>query len=203
MITQQKKVKKDKVFISYSHEDREIAERLIAHLREIDAKGLLEFWSDREIVLGDNLSEKIANNLEESKLIVILVSPDYTNSQFCNLELLKTKLINTQVKTLLLLIKPIDLSKDVWLQQHKFYNSVALANLPVREQEEYIIDFAKEIKKNVSASKKDSSNQILSSSIGGPVIGTILFPGIGTVLGGVTGAAAGAAVAKKYAGNDG
>src|SRR5262245_44246631 len=66
-----------KVFISYSPKDEAIATELVASLEDA---GLDAWFKKREILLGDNWAEKIAQGLRESTAMVVLLSADALES---------------------------------------------------------------------------------------------------------------------------
>jgi hypothetical protein len=72
-----------KAFISYSHSDEKIKEKLIVHLAALKREGKIEAWQDQEILVGDNLAQKISTALTSAKLFLAILSPDYLNSNYC------------------------------------------------------------------------------------------------------------------------
>ena len=70
-------------FISYSHRDAAALERLHVHLAVLRREGLIREWFDRDILAGDDLDGKIAMKLESSSLFLLLVTPDFLNSDYC------------------------------------------------------------------------------------------------------------------------
>jgi hypothetical protein len=75
-------VPKDDVFISYSHKDKRWCEELHTHLKPYVRKGAVRIWSDRQISPGSQWFDEIETELEDSKLAILLVSPDFLNSDF-------------------------------------------------------------------------------------------------------------------------
>jgi hypothetical protein len=66
------------VFISYSHADQGLVKKLTKSLLQAG----LEVWdAEREILPGDNWAKKIAEGLEESEAMVVLLTPDAVRSQ--------------------------------------------------------------------------------------------------------------------------
>jgi hypothetical protein len=71
------------VFFSYSHHDEHMRDELEKHLAVLKRQGLVETWHDRRILAGNGLKEEIDQNLIESNLILLLVSPDLLASDYC------------------------------------------------------------------------------------------------------------------------
>ena len=69
-----------KIFLSYSHSDRQWAERLLIHLRAF-ADGV-EVWSDSQIAIGADWSDAITKAIASADFAIILVSADYLASDF-------------------------------------------------------------------------------------------------------------------------
>lgn len=80
-----------KCFISYSHRDQALLERLHTHLAMLKRQGL-DAWYDREILAGGALDQEIARELDSCDLFLALVTPDFLNSQYCYEREMKTAL---------------------------------------------------------------------------------------------------------------
>jgi hypothetical protein len=72
-----------KAFISYSHKDNHLLERLHAHLSTLVRAGLLSSWTDEMIPAGGHLDSTISRELNTSQLFIALLSPDYLASNYC------------------------------------------------------------------------------------------------------------------------
>lgn len=70
-------------FISYSHVDEKHLDRLHKHMAMLKRDGLIETWSDHQILAGSRLGQQIDGSLERSQLFIALVSPDYLGSNYC------------------------------------------------------------------------------------------------------------------------
>lgn len=73
-----------KVFISYSHNDREFVERLAKNLAE---KQVLVWWDEWEIKVGDSLVQKIQQGISSSSYLAVVLSPNSINSPWVQEEL--------------------------------------------------------------------------------------------------------------------
>jgi hypothetical protein len=71
-----------RVFVSYSHIDREWMDRLQMHLAVLERRGLVDVWSDRRIEVGAGWEEEIEAALTGARVAVLLVSPAYLASSF-------------------------------------------------------------------------------------------------------------------------
>lgn len=72
-----------KVFISYSHTDETYRKELENHLSVLKRNGYIDTWTDREIIVGENWGTQIAKEIEEAKIILLLVSSDFLASNYC------------------------------------------------------------------------------------------------------------------------
>jgi TIR domain len=71
-----------KVFISYSHADKEWLERLRRHLKPLERDGRLDCWCDSHIRPGDDWKQEIQNALDTAQVAVLLISADFFASDF-------------------------------------------------------------------------------------------------------------------------
>jgi len=71
-----------KVFVSYSHRDREAFEELWGFLAPLHREGLLEAWSDERIETGFRWRTEIDAALESATAAVLLVTQRFVASDF-------------------------------------------------------------------------------------------------------------------------
>ena len=71
-----------KVFISYSHADKEWLDRLKRHLKPLVREGNLDCWDDTHIRPGDDWQQEIQNALDTAQVAVLLISADFFASDF-------------------------------------------------------------------------------------------------------------------------
>jgi O-acetyl-ADP-ribose deacetylase (regulator of RNase III) len=71
------------VFTSYAHEDQNLLEQLKKHLSPLKRLGVIQEWYDREIKAGTEWRGQIDENLDAAHLILLLISPDFMDSNYC------------------------------------------------------------------------------------------------------------------------
>ena len=71
------------VFISYSHQDEGLRNELEKHLSVLRRQGVIDIWTDHRIGPGEEISGEIDRHLESADIILLLVSSDFLNSNYC------------------------------------------------------------------------------------------------------------------------
>ena len=71
------------LFFSYSHADENYRNQLETHLSALKRQGLIATWHDRRITAGSHVGETIDANLNAAEVILLLISPDFINSDYC------------------------------------------------------------------------------------------------------------------------
>lgn len=71
-----------RAFVSYSHKDGKFLEELQKHLNLLQQERILESWSDRMLLAGQDWDGVINENLQAANLILLLVSADFLNSRY-------------------------------------------------------------------------------------------------------------------------
>src|SRR5947209_3129916 len=71
------------IFFCYAHEDEALLKKLKAHLRPLQRQGLIDVWYDRDISAGEEWEEEISKHLNSAQIILLMVSPDFMNSEYC------------------------------------------------------------------------------------------------------------------------
>jgi hypothetical protein len=72
-----------KVFVSYAHKDSEACADLIAQLSPLRREKIIEVWSDHQILPGTNWRNVISQELEEADIILLAVTANFIDSDFC------------------------------------------------------------------------------------------------------------------------
>ena len=71
------------IFFCYAHEDEALLNKLKSHLRPLQRQGLIDVWHDRNISAGTEWEQEITKHLNEAKIILLLVSSDFMDSDYC------------------------------------------------------------------------------------------------------------------------
>lgn len=72
-----------KLFFSYSHRDEDLRDELETHLSALKRQGVIDAWHDRRIPAGKEFVSEISHHLEDSQIILLLVSPYFIASDYC------------------------------------------------------------------------------------------------------------------------
>ena len=72
-----------KLFFCYAHEDEPLLNKLKSHLSPLRRQGLIELWHDRDISAGTEWEEEIKDQLNTAQIILLLISPDFMDSDYC------------------------------------------------------------------------------------------------------------------------
>jgi hypothetical protein len=71
------------IFYSYSHKDEELRKQLEEHLALLKRQGVISGWHDRQIVAGTEWEDRIGEQLESARIILLLVSSSFLASDYC------------------------------------------------------------------------------------------------------------------------
>ncbi len=135
-----------KVFISYSHKDKEWLVKLKPHLEFLEKKGLLDRWDDTKIKAGMKWRDEIDKALAATKVAVLLVSADFLNSDFIQNKELPDILTAEGVTVLPVILRPClyeysEIKEFQWVSGP----SKPLSGMSETAQEEVFVSLAKAI----------------------------------------------------------
>src|SRR6266702_2583965 len=71
------------IFCCYAREDESLLHELRKHLKLLQYQGLITIWSDMDTSPGENWEEKSSERLNTASFILLLVSPDFLQSDYC------------------------------------------------------------------------------------------------------------------------
>lgn len=144
----------NRLFISYSHKDREVLDRLLVHLRPLEREELIDAWNDRKIEAGSNWKREVKNALEHSRAAILLVSADFLASDFIVDNELPPLLENAERKgtaIIPVIVKPCRYTRDQSLRHLQAINDPdrPLMGLSSIEQERLLDDIAATVEKRM------------------------------------------------------
>lgn len=107
-------------------------DRLRKHMSLLSRGGHIETWYDRQISGGEVFEDKIKNQLEECKIFLALISPDYLASKYCydiEFEYAMSRASQSSIRIVPIILEPCD-----WLSS-PFSQFMALPKdgLPISE----------------------------------------------------------------------
>ena len=74
--------KKQSIFISYSHSDKEYLDRLLVHMSPLKKQGILDLWVDTHLRAGDKWKNEIEKALDRATAAILIISADFLASDF-------------------------------------------------------------------------------------------------------------------------
>lgn len=79
-----------RVFLSYCHADEDFKNKLNKHLAPLKRCNKVKEWDDRQLIVGTLFEDTIKKHLQEDEIIILLISSDFINSDYCyNVEMEK------------------------------------------------------------------------------------------------------------------
>ncbi len=75
------------VFTSYAREDDPLRRELDKHLSQLEKKNLIKVWHHHDISAGTEWESEINKQLDMADIILLLISPDFMVSEYCNVEM--------------------------------------------------------------------------------------------------------------------
>jgi hypothetical protein len=105
-----------KLFVSYSHQDKDRCAELGKYLAQLQDAGLIEPWTDGQILAGDNWDDEILSNLRQADIVLLLISIDFLRSKYIkSKELVVAKERHVRGETV---IVSVVLRKCQWQRDH-------------------------------------------------------------------------------------
>ena len=80
------------IFLCYARKDERLLKELESHLGALQRQNYFDFWHDREIMPGKERALEIDKHLSTAKIILLLVSHHFMNSDYCYLDQMKPAL---------------------------------------------------------------------------------------------------------------
>jgi hypothetical protein len=145
-------VKRDQVFVSYSHRDIKWLKRLQIHLRPLERDNQVRRWDDMMLDAGDDWRAKIREAVALAKVAVLLVSADFIASEFVHTNELPPLLAAAESEGALILpvsVSPSRFEQIKNLSQFQAVNppSKPLINMTRTQQEQLFVDVTTQIER--------------------------------------------------------
>src|SRR6266480_4616968 len=100
-----------KVFISYSHQDQTLRQKLDNHLSNLKRQNIITSWYDGEITAGTEWRSQIMQHLNNAQIILLLISDDFMASDFCysiEMEQAIARHDANQARVIPIILRPVD-----------------------------------------------------------------------------------------------
>lgn len=143
--------RRDQVFISYCHKNKEWLERLQTMIKPLIRKQGLTVWDDTKINAGSTWRDEIAQGLAAAKVALLLVSPEFLASDFIaekELPPLLNAAKNDGLTVLWVYLSPC-LYQDSEIEPYQAAHDISrpLDSLSVSEQNVHLVRICQEVKK--------------------------------------------------------
>jgi hypothetical protein len=71
------------IFFSYAHEDEGLCKELEKLLSLLKRLGVINTWCDCDMRAGSERESEIYRHLNTARIILLLVSPDFVDTDYC------------------------------------------------------------------------------------------------------------------------
>ncbi len=141
-----------RIFVSYAHEDAEVARDIEKALALLTRNNKIEVWIDRHISTGDEWEKKIFGAIENSNLVILLISNDFLFSEFIagrELPAIFAEKERRRLTLMPILIRPCAFELHDELRKFQLFNNPErpFSRLQKWEMEEELARLAREISK--------------------------------------------------------
>lgn len=145
-----KQIIRDKVFVSYSHLDKEFLTDVQRHFKPFLSK--IDYWDDSKIQPGQKWKEEIRKVISTTKVAILLVSTDFLGSEFIATNELPPLLSAAEKEgavILIVIIKPCLFEEFTELNEFQAMNppSRPVTKMDYDEKEELYVNLVRQTKK--------------------------------------------------------
>ena len=141
---------RNQVFVCYSRKDKKWLERLETHLKPRVRTGKVDLWSDNRIKAGENWREQIKQALDQARVAVLLVSPDFLASDFIDQHELPSLLEAADKRELTILWVPVSTSAIEETKLAQYQSALEDTQRPLdRRHHSHVKDALEEVCKKI------------------------------------------------------
>ena len=116
---------KRRLFVSYSHSDKQFLDRLMIHLRPLERKGMVDLWADTRITAGADWKAQISQSLAGANIAILMISADFLASDFISNNELPPLLAQAELagtRIIPVILKPSGFQRDPVLSRFQAIN---------------------------------------------------------------------------------
>jgi hypothetical protein len=141
-----------RIFVSYSHRDKDVLDRLLVHLRPLERDHLVDVWTDTRIEAGADWKREVDEALRHASVAILLVTADFLASDFIVENELPPLLEQAEThgtRILPVIVKPCRYVRDVRLSRLQALNDpqTPLLMLTAVEQEGVLDEVAEAVER--------------------------------------------------------
>ena len=156
---------RNKVFISYSHLDKEHLIDIQRHFKPF--LNQIDFWDDSKILPGQKWKTEIKKAIDETKIAILLVSTDFLGSDFIATDELPPLLKAAEedgAVILIVVLKPCLFEEFPKLNQYQAINppSRPIIRMDYDEKEELLVNLVRQTKRFLSEAEISTELAILT-----------------------------------------
>src|SRR6266700_1521645 len=93
-----------------AYKDKSLLDELIKHLSSLTQQGRILYWHGRMVSAGKETIHEIDNHLNTADIILLMVSPDFINSDYCDNQVKRAleRQIAGEVVVIPVILRPVD-----------------------------------------------------------------------------------------------
>jgi internalin A len=145
---------RNQVFISYSRKDKKWLDRLKTHLAPLERGNKISVWDDTRMKAGAEWREEIKKALSEARVAILLVTPNFLESDFIARHELPPLLEAAKRDDLTILWVAVSASlyKETEIEKYQAANDPArpLDKLKPSERNEVLVKISDQIKEAIN-----------------------------------------------------
>ncbi len=139
-----------KVFISYSHSDKEYLIDIQRHFKPF--LNQIDYWDDNKIEPGQKWKDEIKKAINETKVAILIMSTDFLGSDFISTDELPPLLKAAEkdgAVILTIIVKPCLFEEFSELNQYQAMNNpnLPVSKMDINEREELFVNLVRQTKK--------------------------------------------------------